>query len=175
MKKFIKFIFFLIIVGVGVYIYANYFSAEEALTPDQEEIQKTFGPAQEFAITYIPRGSGPDLAMVRNETWYYPKQQKKITFLGGRILAVEDFTPAEELISSTSLRPEDFSFFMDYQEVADALGSANVEPLDFLPGFFEESGVKTYASDKAVFMIEDNQLVYFQTIGLGAGDGLPAE
>lgn len=163
MKKVIKLsILLLILVVVGV-LALFYFTPEETLSPDQQEVIQMFGPPNQFTLTYLPRGEKGN-ELVRTEIWYYPSHDMQVLFLAGDVFSVD---PIEENINPlpTSLNPEDYEFFMNYEDVSKTLGTMNIEKIDFLPGMFDEE-IQTYMSDKALFTIESDYLTYFQTIGI---------
>lgn len=134
---------------------------EYSLSKEQREIVNTLGYPAQFFITYLPQGEGD---LVRTEVWYYPDYQMKTTFLNGKTFAVEEFLTEDEVVPTT-LKPEDYYFAQTYDEVEDVLGMP-VEPLDFLPGFYEPGEIETYVSKEAIFIFEQTYLTYFQTIGL---------
>jgi hypothetical protein len=138
------------------------------LSTDQQTIRETFGPPEQFLITYLPQGPSDNPRAVRSEVWYYPKHSKQVSFLGGKTVAVTEFNPKETIIGGTSLRPEEFDIYMGYDEVAKIVGKLNIERFDF-PVFFDDT-VETYASDQALFIIEEGYLTYIQTIGISAED-----
>jgi len=162
-------IVFALIVG-GFYLYYNYISSDTspATTQAQNEILELFGLPEQFMVSYLPRGEGEEMVLARFEAWYYPRHEKKFTFLAGELFSVEDFKPETKLVAPTNLRPQDFEFSMDYNEVSKIIGYANVKETDFLPGFFGEiEKIKTYLSSNATFVIQDGHLVYIQTVGIG--------
>ncbi|MFC1678461.1 hypothetical protein ACFLZ9_01845 [Patescibacteria group bacterium] len=157
-------ILILAIIG-GYYLYFYYSGFANPLSSAQTEIRSIYGQPEQFMVTYLPRGTKEDPQIVRSEVWFYPKQEKKVSFIGGEVLDISDFIPEEEILPTT-LRPEEFDIFMTYEEVAQKIGELNIERFD-IPGFFEE-GVETFASDKAMFIIEEGEyLTYIQTIGVG--------
>ena len=166
MKNKIKYIalFLLVISAAAFFIFKKIdqsILSEYSLSKEQEEIVDTLGYPEQFFITYLPQGEGD---LVRTEVWYYPSYQVKTTFLNGKTFAVEDFVIEYEVIPTT-LKPEDYYFAQTYDEVEDVLGMP-IEPLDFLPEFYEPGEIETYASKEAIFVFEKTYLTYFQTIGL---------
>lgn len=154
-------IFFIFLVAILAILY--FFLRPEFLSKDQKQIIKLFGPPSQFVITHLPRGEADNPQLVRSEVWYYLANQKKISFLAGKLVSEEEYT-AEGEVEETSLKPEDFDYFMNFSDVADILGEENIEPIDFLPVFYEEEEVATYLSDQALFIIEQDHLTYFQTL-----------
>jgi hypothetical protein len=134
---------------------------DNTLSKEQQEIVDVVGYPDQFFITYLPQA---EQDLVRTEVWYYPRNEMKITFLQGKTFSVEDFTTDEEIIPTT-LRPENFDFYQTYDEVEEVLGTP-VEPLDFLPEFYEPGELETYVTKEAIFVFERSFLTYFQTIGL---------
>lgn len=162
MKKFILAIIILVIIAGGAYAYFFYGSTPVfllELSEDQKEVRDLFGAPAQFRISYLPQGE--EGSFVRTESWYYPDQQKEITFLAGEILSYEDYAPKADM-PVTDLFPENFQAQMELQEVEEYLGVKAVE-FDF-PGFFDED-TKTYMSDKAIFTFNGDYLTYFETIG----------
>lgn len=170
MKEWLKRISLLVsIIVVAVFVVASLLPEQE-LSLDQEEIVELFGHPHQFVITYMPSGDEKNPTLARSEVWYYPNKEMQITFVGGDVFNVEDYISEDPDISATTLKPEDFEFEMDLEMVSEILGSSEAEPLDFLPGYFEEGELETYISDKALFIIERDKLSYIQSIGLGTQD-----
>jgi hypothetical protein len=148
----------IVILGlVGVWLLV-----QSPLSPDQRNSIKLFGYPADFVITYLPRKDGQQL--VRSEVWYYPEIGKQFSFLGGK-LAGSDKYANENKLPPTDLKPEDFDFDTQYTEIEEILGKENIDPVDYLEAFADEN-LQTYFSPKAVFIIENGQLTYFQTVGL---------
>ncbi|MFC1711904.1 hypothetical protein ACFLZ1_04985 [Patescibacteria group bacterium] len=163
MKKLKKLLLFVGLAAFLFLIVVGFLLKKDLLSPDQKEIIKLFGPPSQFVITHLPRGDADNPKLVRTETWYYSENNKKFSFLAGEFIGEEDYQPSQEE-PATSLKPEDFDFYMSFDDVADILGEENIEPIDFLPVFYEEGELATYLSDEAMFVIENNQLLYFQTL-----------
>lgn len=140
-----------------------FLSPKPVLSSDQKQAIELFGYPAQFVITYLPRGSDNNPQLVRSETWLYPNAGKKITFLAGTSISVEDYKPEED-ITQTSLKPEDYEFFQTYEDLVDIFGTNNITPIDFVPGLYEKGEYSTYITDQALFIIENNQLTYFQTL-----------
>ncbi|MBU0598009.1 hypothetical protein KKF61_03350 [Patescibacteria group bacterium] len=88
-----------------------YFWSESAVWSDsQQELIDTFGSPQMFTVSYLPHGEGENLTLVRHETWVYPDHQQEITFIGGEIFSMDDYTPEQGDYTYTSLTPADFDF-----------------------------------------------------------------
>jgi hypothetical protein len=138
----------------------SFFFGGSKLSNNQKEIIELFGKPEQFSITYLPQDEGDKLA--RSEIWYYAKAGKKISFLAGKLLAMEDFQ-AQNPATPTALNSEDFDIAMNFNDVKGALGGEIAE-FDW-PGFSSDR-YKTYLSDKALFSVEGDALIYFQTIGL---------
>jgi len=170
MKKLIFIVLILILLGAVTFYFL---ASEELLSPSQAEIRKMFGLPHQFVVTYLPRGSADKPQLARSEIWFYPEHGKKITFLAGELVSDEEYLSEDE-VTPTTLRPEDFDFNMNYDDVVAFLGSANIEAIDFLPVFHQES-VETYASDQAIFVIEDNYLTYIQTLSAGMAEEFEEE
>ena len=165
MIRLIKFIIFIAILLGGAFVYFNYIASPSLLSADQEEIRGLYGPPEQFMITYVPRGAIENPQMARQEVWYYPKQEKKVSFLAGDLIIADEFKPKEAAVSGTSLRPEDFDVYMGFDGVAALVGELNLQLMD-MPVFSGE-GVETYVSPQALFIFEDDYLTYVQTIGIG--------
>ena len=132
------------------------------LSSEQQNTVKLFGYPNDFVITYLPRKDGQQL--VRSEVWYYPQIQKQFSFLGGKLAGSDNYTD-ENKLPPTNLKPEDFDFDLTSADIEEIIGEGNIDPVDYLEGFVDED-VQTYFSEKAVFIIENNQLTYFQTVGV---------
>lgn len=145
------------------------FLPEPKFSEVQEDTIDTFGYPNQFVVTYMPAGDENDIYLVRTEVWYYPEYDMQVTFSGGEIFNVEDYTPEDPDVLPTTLKPEDFVFEMDYSNVSQILNTENIDLID-MPGFYEQGVLETYLSDKALFIIENGSLSYIQTLGLGTKD-----
>ena len=161
MRKVLKFLIPALIISilVGVLFY------EPALSKDQKTILELYDYPKQFVITYLPRGDADNPQLVRSETWYYPEIEKSIAFLGGSF-AYEDIYKNDENLNTTLLKPQDFDFFLTYKDMEDIFGVENIIPVNLLPVLYEEGTLATYITEEAMFIIENNQLTYFQTLGL---------
>lgn len=121
------------------------------------------GYPSQFVITYVPRGDADNPQLVRKETWFYPDLETKIGFLGGKFI-YEDTYIEQVTLGKTPLKPQDFDYFLTYKDLEKMFGIENIVPVDFMPVFYEEEERATYLTDLAFFIIENNQLTYFQTI-----------
>ncbi|MDD5494267.1 MAG: hypothetical protein PHG36_06330, partial [Dehalococcoidia bacterium] len=134
-----------------------------SVSPAQKEIINAFGYPEQFSISYLLDSVIEYNALVRSEVWSYPEHQKKITFVGGEIYATDDLTPSPIAASSCSaLKPEDFDYFMGYEEIADKIGG-KVAKTDFLPETFQENNVESYLGKNVMFIIADGHLMHLQT------------
>lgn len=184
-KKFIVIlIIILIIAGGGYYFLSKKGGSSEKTSEEskpigpfataQEETLNIFGQPGQFAITYLPQeGENGEAALVRSEIWFYPQLQKQMTFLSGYLVKSEDYVPEFSGASESGLEPEDFYYDMAKEDVSSLVGSENFEPVDYLPGFFEEGQFETYLSDKGIFIFEEGKLTYAESFGLGAETSLP--
>jgi hypothetical protein len=156
----------LIVVVVGLLVVFTLLGGEGDLSPAQEEILETLGYPAQFVIAYLPAGEGDEVRLVRTETWYYPEHEKKVIFTGGELVTALDFVPEAASLPDTDLRPEDFEFHMDYDQVAELVGGEVIEA-DLLPELIGDANVKTYLGDRAIFCIEEDQyLTYLKTLAL---------
>ena len=162
MKKFIaKLVLVIIIIFAVGYIYFNYIDNGGALSSAQQEIVETLGRPEQFALTYLPKGSDEGSEFVRQETWFYPSMKRKISFLNGEIVSTEELDIKEGVVyTPTLLKSEDFDFYSTLNKVKKITG--NLEPME-LPGFFDE-GVETYASSDVMFVFENGYLTYAETL-----------
>ena len=158
-----------ILLLVGYYLFLD----STSLSKDQKNTIDIFGYPSQFLITYLPRGEADNPELVRSETWFYPSQNTSISFLAGNLLSEEEYIPNGS-VSTTPLHPEDFDFFMDFKDMESIFGSENILPIDFLPVFYEEGDTATYVTDLALFIIENDSLTYFQTLG-NEGDSIIVE
>lgn len=169
MKGKLFFILPILILFLAVIIYTANKSFSH-LSPDQQKVKDLFGSPSQFVISYLNRGQ-EDNQLIRNDIWLYPKIGKRISFLAGNLAYSQDYDPTE-IISDTTLNPSDFYFEQNLSNLEAILGKENIEPAD-LPPFFEED-IQTYYSQQAIFVIENNHLTYFQTVGEGKKDDLIA-
>ncbi|MBW6442056.1 hypothetical protein K0B04_04115 [Patescibacteria group bacterium] len=167
MKKVLKILIPALIVVLAIYFLLFH---ETSLSQDQKNTIKLFGYPSQFVITYLPRGEADNPQLVRSETWYYHNQQTKIAFLGGKFVYEEEFI-FDEVGEETPLKPEDFDYFLNFDDMSAIFGIENIIPIDFFPVLYEEGEIATYLTDYAVFIIENDQLTYFQTLGIG-GDSI---
>jgi hypothetical protein len=147
----------LIVLSLG-FLWLN----QSPLSSEQKNTVKLLGYPADFVITYLPRKEGDQL--VRSEVWYYPDIGKQISFLGGKLAGAQAYSTTEKL-KPTTLKPEMFDFDSQFSDLEDSLGKANIDPVDYLEGFTADN-LKTYFSDQAVFIFENDQLIYFQTVGV---------
>jgi hypothetical protein len=148
----------LVIIGLGWW----WWFQQSPLSTEQRNTIKLFGYPADFVITYLPRKEGQQL--VRSEVWYYPGIGKSFSFLGGKLAGAEKYSDSQNL-SPTDLKPEMFDFDSEYAEIEELLGKGNIDLVDYLEGFTDEN-LKTYFSPKAVFIFENGQLTYLQTVGV---------
>ncbi len=166
MFKLIKFIIGLGFIVAVLIVGAQFLGFSQNISADQEEIRSLYGAPEQFMITYVPQGNDDNIVMARQEIWYYPKHEKKIIFIAGNAITVDEFIPEEEIVAPTSLRPEDFNIDMNYNDLVAIMGELNLEKVE-IPVLFEEGEIETYYSDQAIFVIEGEYLTYVQTIGIG--------
>ncbi len=159
------FVLLLIILGVG-FIYFNYLDKGTFLTEDQDKIIETIGRPEQFSVTYLPQATEEGSQFVRQETWFYPSEKKKLVFLSGKVISTENIELKEDVgYDSTVLKSEDFDYFTTLGDVEKIVGKVNMAELN-LPGFFDEEsdGLRTYASKEAIFIFEDGYLTYVETL-----------
>jgi hypothetical protein len=147
------------------------FLKDPLLSEDQENTIKLFGYPSQFTITYVPRGDADNPELVRSEVWHYSSQELEISFLGGSLVSQTEFL-TENKNSNTPLFPQDFDYFTNFDDMKSMFGTENIVPIDFLPVFYEEGETATYLTDLALFVIENDRLTYFQTLGSGTEDFL---
>jgi hypothetical protein len=141
------------------------------LSDSQKETVSTFGYPSQFVITYMPVLDQESNSFIRTEVWYYPHQQLKIIFQGGDVFAVEEFSDMNYLELAgivTNLKPEAFHFDQNRNKVARFLNSRPQQFETFIDKKEKtaEDNLSLFISDEAFFVIEDNKLVYFQTVGI---------
>jgi hypothetical protein len=171
MKKVLSLSKILIPAVILLFVLYFLFLRDLLLSEDQKNTVKLFGYPSQFTITYIPRGDADNPQLVRSEVWYYNSQEVEISFLGGNFVSEEEYTPQGDN-SETPLRPEDFDYFTNFNDMKSMFGTENIVPIDFLPVFYEEGEIATYLTDLALFVIEKDRLTYFQTLGSGTEDFL---
>lgn len=153
----------LILIGL-IIIFSTYsfIKSNNNLSPDQKELIDLWGYPDQFKISYLPKGEDE---LIRSEVWLYYDQQSQVQFLAGKSIASNSYQPTSDV--RTTLKPEDFSFSQDVEEVGQIVGEDALEPIDFLPGISDdEEEVIIYISPQAIFTIEHNHLTYVETIGL---------
>jgi len=177
---------FVIIVTVGIYLYAGWLGYKEAplivevqesspqlhdpysLSPAQEEELFSYGYPEAFTILFYEEETvGGGIATVRLETWDYYTQGIGLTFINGELIA-EDPIEIDNVGSLDPLPyyPEQFSAFMSLEEVISAAGiNTYVEiPLD---KEFLEGGVSYYANS-LTFGLKNDELLYIEALALSA-------
>ena len=142
--------------GFLAYRYFLVGTPDPLLSPDQQTIRNEFGPPDQFVVTYMPHGSGTQTGLNRMDIWYYKDAGKKLSFIAGVLSVSEDYSLPEYTLS-TSLKPENFNYFMNYSAVKNNLSDKEIYRLDYEP-------VETYASPQALFIVENGRLTYFQTL-----------
>lgn len=149
----------LVLIAAGIYWYfSGPTESTSGLSADQQATRDLLGTPGQFSISYQPHGEAGEF--VRTEVWRYGEAKKDVTFIGGKIFASQDYEPPTGITAATLL-PENFDVEMTLDEINAALGETAV--LFDVPGVTTDT-VKTYASSKALFTIEDNYLTYFETI-----------
>jgi len=152
----------IVIFGVG-YVYYNYIDSNKNLTDGQLEIISILGYPEQFTLTYLPKGSDEGSEFIRHEIWFYPSMERKVTLLGGQVVATDELTMvAGSKYEPTQLRPEDFNFFSSLSDIEEQVGKDNLASVE-IPGFFGE-GVETYATKDAMFVFESGYLTYMETV-----------
>lgn len=134
-----------------------------SLSSDQNNIRQLLGNPSHFVISYLPQGESD---LVRNEVWYYKNSQKEITFLQGKFVLEKEWS-GFNVASETNLLPENFDFYTSLDEMKSIIDCPEIEELDYIPGFSDNDNLKTYYCEKALFIIENGGLSYFQTLGEG--------
>lgn len=171
MKKYILFAIILLIIITIIYFGFGLISGglkDSGLADSAEaEIKNLLGNPGDFSISYVPQGSDEAGVLARNEIWFYPEQGLKVVFIGGSLVGVEEYMPISSTTSATELNPEDFYFDITREELDGIFGAENIEPVDYLPGLYEEGVFETYLTDKAIFVLEQGKLTFIQTFGLG--------
>lgn len=167
MKKIVIFIIVFLLLMAGFYFYFS-FQKPASLSSDQQEIVNTFGVPKRFTINYLPQGEGNTEALVRTETWSYPEHLKEITFVGGRVYSVDDINEETGKMTYSDLKPEDFDFSMNYDDVASIIGADTIVPIDMVPELNTVGQLQTYTADNVIFSIESDHLTYLETIGVEA-------
>lgn len=165
-KKLIKIFLLIFFVLLLIFVFNVFSSLSQInLSADQEKTISLFGHPDQFSISYLPSGDENKPTLSRFETWYYSSQGKKISFLAGEAFSSENYT-AEQNISATTLRPEDFSFDFNYDDIVEIVGKNNLIPIDVVPGFESDDAVQIYGSKNGLFVVENNSLTYMQTFSL---------
>lgn len=167
MSKIIKILIKLFVIAAIVFLavyFFYYFKGDSvALSQSQEEMVKSLGRPEQFAITYMPKGSDEGSDFVRHETWFYPSLGSKLTFLAGELVLTEELEiPEGKEYYPTIYNSEDFNFYTNLTETRELLGEQALEPLE-LPGFFDE-GVEVYGSAGAMFVFEEGNMTYMETL-----------
>lgn len=153
----------LIIIFAVAYVYFVYIDKGMALSQAQLDIKDEMGEPEQFAITYLPKGSEDGSEFTRHETWFYPSQKKKVTFLQGKAVNIDDMEIADDVeYWATPYSPEDFDVYTSVRTVKNIVGKNNLAPIE-LPGFYGD-GIATYGSPGAVFVFENEYLTYVETI-----------
>lgn len=158
LKKFLPFIFIIIFLLAAYFLF---FSPSELVSVEQQQLIDLWGNPAQFVITYLPQDAKDGKNLVRYEVWYYPQQGKQVDFLGGKTLAVRDFS-VEELSFTTQYLPWDFDFDVSLQQIKALVNNDELQLVE-LPGFSDE-GVETYANKQLILVFEDDYLTYVQTL-----------
>ena len=162
-KIFFQLIVLAVVVFVVGYIYFNYIDSGQVLTAAQQEIIANLGRPEQFAITYLPKGSDKGSEFARHEVWFYTSAKRKVIFLGGKLIDTKELEIKDNSeYNPTQLKSEDFDFYSDINDIEKQVGKINLAPLE-IPGFFGD-GIGTYASAHAMFIFESGYLTYMETL-----------
>lgn len=167
MKKILLFITVLLILVAVFFVFFKKEIVEQPISA-QAQVEEFFGQPSQFALFYLPQDVDGQPALARSEVWYYPELGKKITFVSGYLVNVEDYQLVTNQTDATVLKPGDFYFNQNLADLQNIFGQDNVDPVDYLPGMFESGAEEIYLTDQAVFMLESGKLTYLQTYGAGA-------
>jgi hypothetical protein len=168
-KKILILLAFILFLGLSYfYFYFSYTSLSQA----QQHAVSLFGDPAQFIITHLPQDGeeGPQLA--RYEVWYYSSANNKLEFLAGKLLSSSPLEGAEDF-PQTTLKPEDFDFYIGYEDLIDIFGIDNLELLDLPP--FSSDEIKTYVNEEALFVLEHDQLTFMQTLAIDENDPIETE
>jgi len=161
--KIVKQFAIVLLIAGGIYVIYTLLSPPVLLSNSQEQIRNIFGEPSHFMLSYLKRGED-DTELVRYELWFYPDHKKKIKFLAGKLLNIEYFDVDESLVGKTKHKPENFDYFMGYEDLRKYFGEMNIEKME-LPVFFDKN-IETYVSQDVVFVVENGRLSYVQTYGV---------
>jgi len=158
MKNKIKIVIFLGIIILIAGIFVIFIKPGKLISESQEETINLWGEPPQFSVTYLPQ---QDNKLARFEIWYYPEQNKKISFLSGKIIDSQDWQTNQQ-VPQSPYKPWDFDIYISYSKLIDLIGEENLNLID-LPGFSDE-GIQTYAAKDLVLILEDDYLTYVQTL-----------
>lgn len=146
---------------IGVILFWLLVGSASTVSDQQQQTLDLWGNPAQFVITYLPQDSASGSSFARYEVWYYPEQNKQVTFLAGETLAVQDFS-SEETVPASPYVPWDFDFDTGYRQLQSLIGADNLYLID-LPGFSGD-GIESYAAQDLVLVLEDDYLTYVQTL-----------
>ena len=172
MKKQAKLVVIILLIIIVGAVLTMFFLSQKSdsvigyLSSDQQNVVDILGYPQQFTISYIHKNIEDESQLIRSEVWYYPTQQKEVSFLAGRLADSKNYT-SDSSPTATTLHPESFTFGQSLDEISSILGTKNVREAKDLPGFESDLDIKVYVSPQAMFLIENGYLTYFQTLGTG--------
>ena len=139
--------------------------AEEPVSKVQQKIIESSGAPEQFILSYLADKGKEKTELVRTEVWFYPKSHKKITFVNGQ---VKDAGPTEDPGAEfvyTGLRPGDFRYSMNFDDIAARVGTAGIEPVNFksTPAH-DGADAESFMTENVLFTIKDGRLVYLETL-----------
>jgi len=171
MRKVVTIIIVIILlIIIGGYLYFNVLT-EKILSSEQEEIIDELGHPQRFTLAFLPEGDGDEAVLARNEVWSYPEHGQEYTFVSGQVQSVDEIAAETKSITYSSLKPEEFDYGMNYDQVAAVVGSDSVEAVNIVGELYKEGEVETFMADYVIFAIEYDHLTFFQTVGIDESEG----
>ena len=174
----------LIIVGAGIFLYAGWLGYQEApkhievqgsqsssgaaytLSPEQESSLLSIGYPQAFTILFYEEET-PErvIRTVRLETWDYYTLGTGLTFINGELVSQDPIEwDSQDPVLPVPYLPEQFSAFMSLPDIISAAGIEAYIEIPLNKEVMEEG--KLYYAETLSFGLQDNQLVYIESLAL---------
>jgi hypothetical protein len=134
------------------------------LSAEQQAVRQKRDTPDSFTILFYEDDIGGD--SVRHETWIYATEGERYTWINGVWDSYESFPALTDEIIPIPYTPEQFTAYMDLEEV---LGASGID--EFLQIPLEEelvAGGESYFADRLAFGLKENALLYVEAVGFSA-------
>jgi hypothetical protein len=175
-------ILLIIFTAGGIYLYAGWLGYQEIpkliavnkppepysspyeLSSEQISQISTYGNPEAFTILfYEEETSDQEIQTVRLETWDYYTLGIGLTFINGELVSEDPIEwNNQEPIIPVRYSPQQFSAFISLDDVIAATGIETYIEVPMNIDLLEKG--KLYYSDSLSFGLQDNQLIYIETL-----------